>query len=787
MKTKEQQRLRRLFGQDAKVWAMLLQSALVGLIVFCLLWVYHRTGEVGLGEMTLNFERTNTFHQTVEDIVRHKVQYAQNLELFETDGMYDEQKQIDIRQYASGITDPANSNVNTAYSISSLLQFADNGAEEMNARITRLLREGRDEASVGEALEADSLSLETILPVSGMSLADYASLSSNPARSTLEYYRLLTDCATDIANRYSQYTEDTREDSPNAVEAPSNVHYYIENTNTRQRYSNMGVNSLSAARTLVGRQADWTFLFEGERSFNIMVADPEYTLSEDSSQYFLQKRFTGTGEKVLLAVDLNYPIGDSLQRASAQHKQGKPYLYGALGLSALLCLILIILFIWSLNTNGRQEPGGRICLEPFDQIPTEIAAGLCLIVALGWLLLVRQVRREVLMPDFLHRLSLPVMAAVEYLILLLALLSFIRRWRASTLWSNSVCCAVVLGTRQVYSARARSQRLLVTFFLYCIFNIVFLKIGGVPGMLMFVVMNAGTLLYLMRDAVGNQNVREGLKQISTGRLDYRIRTDVLSGESREMGQAVNEMGDGLQQAVEKMLKGERAKAELITNLSHDIKTPLTSIINYVDLLKRERIQNERAQEYIHILEQKSARLKSLTEDLLEVSRISSGSIELHQEPILLPMFIRQICGECEEILEKRNITWQLELPSEQIWIETDGSQLFRVFENLTGNIGKYAKEGTKAIVKLSADEATARITLENESQDPITFTGEELQERFTRGDTSRKTEGSGLGLAIAGSLCSLLGGTFRVDVTKETFCAVLTFPRAADPGKKAGA
>ena len=783
MEKKEQQRLRRLFMPDAKIWAMLLQSVLAGLIVFCLLWVYHRTGEVGLGEMTMNFERTNTFHQTVEDIVRHKVQYAQNLELFETDGMYDEQKQIDIRQYASGITDPANSNVNTVYSISSLLQFADNGAEEMNARIARLLREGKDEAAIGEALEADALSLETVLPASGMSLADYASLGSNPARSTLEYYRLLADCARDVAKRYSQYMEDTREDSPNAVEAPSNVHYYIENTNTRQRYSNMGVNSLGAARTLVQRQAGWTFLFEGERSFNIMVADPEYTLSEDSSQYFLQKRFTGTGEKVLLAVDLNYPIGDSLQRASTAHRRGKPYLYAALGLSALFSLLLIILFIWSLYTNGRREPGGKICLEPFDQIPTEIAAGLSLIVALGWLLLVRQARRELQMPAFLHRLSLPVMAGVEYLILLLALLSFIRRWRAMTLWSNSVCSAVVLGTRQVYSARARSQRLLATFLLYCISNIVFLKIGGVPGMLMFVVMNAGTLLYLMRDAVGNQNVREGLKQISTGRLDYRIRTDVLSGESREMGQAVNEMGDGLQQAVEKMLKGERAKAELITNLSHDIKTPLTSIINYVDLLKREQIQNESAQEYIHILEQKSARLKSLTEDLLEVSRISSGSIELHPEPILLPMFIRQVCGECEEILEKRGITWKLELPAEQIWIETDGSQLFRVFENLTGNIGKYAKEGTAARVKLSADETTALITLENESQDPITYTGEELQERFTRGDTSRKTEGSGLGLAIAGSLCSLLGGTFRVDVTRETFCAVLTFPRAAGPKK----
>lgn len=776
MDRREQDKLLRPYQPGMKLASNLLQSLIAGLIIFCLLWVYHRTGEVGLGEMSRNFERTETFNQRVEEIVRHKVDYARNLELFETDGEFDDQKQIDIRQYASGITDPANINVNTAYSIADLLRFHDNGAQAMSARIARLLRDGLKEGEVGEALQKESAQLETVLPASGMSLSDYASLGSNPPRLVLEYYRLLGDCANDIASRYSQYTEDTREDSANAVEAPSNVHYYIEDTNNRQKFTNMGVSSLTAARALVQRQEDWTFLFEGERSYNIMVAHSEYVLSEDTSAYFMRQRFTGTGEKVLLAVDLNYPIGDSLQRAYTQHHQGKPYLYAALMISFVMAAALLLLLILSLHTNGRNYPEGKIVLDPFDQVPTEIAAGIGVLLVLGTFLIIRRLRRRLWSYAFVRLLSLPLLGSLEYLILQWLLLSAIRRFRAQTLWKNSVSNAVLLGTRQVYSARERTQRLLILFALFTVGNIIFLKTGGGVGIVLFAVINLAALLYLMRDVVGNQNIREGLRQISKGKLDYRIRTDVLSGESREMGQAVNEMGEGLQKAVETMLRGERAKAELITNLSHDIKTPLTSIINYVDLLKREKIQNERAQEYIHVLEQKSARLKSLTEDLLEVSRISSGSVELHPEKILLPMFIRQVCGECEEILEKRNITWDLDIPQGQIWIRTDGSQLFRVFENLIGNIGKYAKEGTKARVSLEAFADEVQVTLLNESQDPITFTGEELQERFTRGDTSRKTEGSGLGLAIAGSLTQLLGGTFRVDVTHDTFCATLVFP-----------
>ena len=514
----------------------------------------------------------------------------------------------------------------------------------------------------------------------------------------------------------------------------------------------------------------------GERKFNIMAANSEYVMNEEASRWFIDTNFLGSGERVLLAVNVSYPIGDEIQEAYLAYEQREPVLLGSIVGAAGSGILLVLLLALLTAAAGRQEKGGAALLSGFDRIPTEIAAGLCLIVGVSWYLLVTEVAAGYLFRLLSFRGQLLLTAVTEYGVILFGFLSFVRRHKAGTLWSNSVCYAVLLGCRQAYSARKNSQRLVIGYVAFFALNIFFVGFFGLPGAVMALVLDMAVLLYLMRDEVGKQNVREGLYQISQGKLDYRIDTKAMTGESLEMSLAVNEMGEGLQKAVDSMVKNERLKAELITNVSHDIKTPLTSIINYVDLLKREELQNERAREYIRVLDQKSQRLKQLTEDLIEASKISSGNVELHMTELNLGQMLRQAYGECSERLEESRLEMEISMEKEPVVIRADGRQLWRVFENLFGNMAKYAMPGTKARLEMKRGQEGVEILFRNICRQKLQMSADELQERFVRGDLSRSTEGTGLGLSIAKSLTELMGGRFQISLEDDSFQAALWFP-----------
>jgi signal transduction histidine kinase len=212
-------------------------------------------------------------------------------------------------------------------------------------------------------------------------------------------------------------------------------------------------------------------------------------------------------------------------------------------------------------------------------------------------------------------------------------------------------------------------------------------------------------------------------------------------------------------------------------VSHDIKTPLTSIINYVDLLKRRDIQDEKTREYIEILDQKSMRLKTLTEDLVEASKITSGNIKIEPVKLDMGMMISQMEGETAEKFEAAGLTLVTTLPDEPVYIYADGRRLFRVLDNIYGNVAKYAMPDTRVYADLKADEKRAEFTLKNISKQALNIDASELTERFIRGDVSRSTEGSGLGLSIAESLTELQNGEFRVDLDGDLFKLTIGFER----------
>ena len=239
----------------------------------------------------------------------------------------------------------------------------------------------------------------------------------------------------------------------------------------------------------------------------------------------------------------------------------------------------------------------------------------------------------------------------------------------------------------------------------------------------------------------------------------------MHGEDRKLAEAVNNIGTGLLNAVDDNTKNERMKADLITNVSHDIKTPLTSIINYVNLIKREEIGNERVKNYIQILDEKSQRLKQLTEDLVEASRVSSGNVKLDMQKIDLVELVYQTGGEFNEKFEEKELTIVTKLPKSAVYIQADGRHLYRVIENLYNNAAKYALEKTRVYVEVQEQEKQAVFSIKNVSERSLAERNEnvdDLTERFIRGDVSRTTEGSGLGLSIAKNLTLLMGGEFHV-------------------------
>ena len=282
-------------------------------------------------------------------------------------------------------------------------------------------------------------------------------------------------------------------------------------------------------------------------------------------------------------------------------------------------------------------------------------------------------------------------------------------------------------------------------------------------------------LMLFRKNAEQNEIVDGIKRIREGEVEYKLDVDKLHGANKDMADAVNNIGEGIRNAVRTSVKDEQMKTDLITNVSHDIKTPLTSIINYVDLLKRLHIKDEPAKGYIEVLDGKAQRLKQLTDDLVEVSKISSGNIELNMEKINLTELLNQSIGEFSEKLEEKNLNTIFNSYSNNAFIYADSRRMWRVVENLFNNICKYAMEGTRVYVDVTKENDNLMVSIKNISKSAMNINADELTERFIRGDSSRSTEGSGLGLSIAKNLTQAQGGNFTLDLDGDLFKVVLEF------------
>ena len=278
------------------------------------------------------------------------------------------------------------------------------------------------------------------------------------------------------------------------------------------------------------------------------------------------------------------------------------------------------------------------------------------------------------------------------------------------------------------------------------------------------------ILYHMKE------LHAGSKRVASGDMSQPIDIERMYWKFREHGENINKVSDGIALAVEERMKSERFKTELITNVSHDIKTPLTSIINYVDLMKKEEVQDEKLLEYIDVLDRQSARLKKLIEDLMEASKASTGNLTVNLEECDIEVLLTQVIGEFEEKLQKNQLEVVVDKPDHPVKMMADGRHLWRILDNLLNNACKYSLPGSRVYVALKQEGNEAVITFKNISKTALNIPSDELMERFVRGDSSRNTEGSGLGLSIAQSLTELMQGSMKLDIDGDLFKVTLRFP-----------
>lgn len=485
------------------------------------------------------------------------------------------------------------------------------------------------------------------------------------------------------------------------------------------------------------------------------------------------------GGSFITAVDESLPKNDKIKDARDEYNTYIPWVKTGIGAAiiSLLCFVLSLIYI-TLAT-GRNGEDDKIHLHRIDYIPGELLCAAFLAFVMGLFAFCARLGRQ----SFSISSSLILTGTLVFLsdvFLLTLYMSFVRRIKADIF----VSCSLASRSMRILKESIRRQRLvswaMIRLFICTVLEVFFVWEAAFFGKRWALAGSLAIFLYLSFDALKLANARkkilEGVLEIGSGKLDYKFDTREFDGDYKELAEKINGIGEGLYTAVEENVKNERLKTELITNVSHDIKTPLTSIINYIDLIKMEQIENENLENYVSILEKKSQRLKQLAEDLVEVSQITSGNILLDMQPINMVELIYQTGGEFNEIFEDLGLTIVTRLPKDPVIILADGNRIWRVIQNLYNNAAKYALKDTRIYVELKKTEATAEFSIKDISAHEIHQTAQDLSERFVRGDESRGTEGSGLGLSIARNLTNLMGGTFEIVLDGDLFTVSITFP-----------
>ena len=539
-----------------------------------------------------------------------------------------------------------------------------------------------------------------------------------------------------------------------------------------------------------------------EETTSVHITDDGYFESEtvpSTSKYYDDKSYeiTISYKAEPIQKDFIYYVGNLYDFVA----KNETYLYVLVAVSAVLALIFFIIL---LRVAGHTNKSEDIFISKFDKFPVDILTviygGLTALLGLAGSALYNNMYDSWYYHEYFYE-WVPLLIVlcfvgvfVDFILLAILLMTFSVRLKTSTFIKSTIIYKLVVLIWTILKLVWKSyvnlnkniwkllrkiplvwKTVVAVICLMFVEFLIFTPDWGYWWPTVWII-NCILCVAVVFVAILLKDIKNGTEDIANGNVYKKIDTKYLFLDLKDHAENINNMSDGIQKAVAEQIKSERLKTELITNVSHDIKTPLTSIINYVDLLEKEEIENETAKEYINVLSRQSIRLKKLIDDLLEASKVSTGNISVNLMEFELGILLSQALAEYEERFEKNNLQVVLNKTDEALYVMADNRHMWRVFDNILNNIAKYAQSGTRVYIDAKRKDKNVEINFRNISKDPLNISGDELMERFVRGDSSRNTEGSGLGLSIAKSLTEVQNGKLDIQIDGDLFKVRLTFP-----------
>ena len=822
------------------------------------------------------FEESQEFNYMVENYMDDVLTQIRLENLFETDGMMNRNKEIDVMEYSKNDTANGENVSGIAYSLEELINWgedfdsaeSDNYAK--NSVIVCQKPEGtyeyyytsdfmtRVESGVFDIIMQDGSDVDGFLQElqngkytsSGFYNFDIVDMEGNIlytdcwnfGSALIEKYApqgaenllqvvnnsprlngklsvIYDDLAYTLGNIYSDY-QNYQMGFEHLEEGNTNFTYIYANNDTKKvvtnktSYENYAELEKNVQNLISEKDVKYMVIYPKLKDFNSNMNVSKSDKWEKLRSYSSEKKWNSV---FAVAVDTTYTIQDQFYQNKVAYDNNIPYFKGTTWLLVLSIILFLGATIWLTLEAGRTAEDEELHLNGFDHWKTEIAA---VLIVLIWIVgsyigihfwngniytMINDI--PTYLKDggtyfeyyyargmdvssaymsaslYLPSLSIAELAEIYFYgvftlgCFFMGYVSLIKRIKGRNLWKNSLLRVIVRFIYKIYDNRKKTTKtvlLLCGFFLVQGIAVLF-RNGGT--MLLVLLADVGVFYVVLNGLLLKEKLKKGIEEIALGNMEYQIPLQGLRGENLKLAEMINGIANGFHMAVEEAMKNERLKTDLITNVSHDIKTPLTSIINYVAILKQSDIADPKIQGYLDILEAKAQRLKTLTEDVVEASKVSSGNISLEYMDVDLVEIIQQTEGEMAEKFEARNLKMIVNLPAEPAVVHVDGRRMWRVLENIFGNAAKYAMPGTRVYADLKLEEDTVDLSLKNVSEHQLNISADELTERFIRGDLSRSSEGSGLGLSIAQSLTTMQGGTFNLYMDGDLFRVNIRFPR----------
>ncbi len=447
--------------------------------------------------------------------------------------------------------------------------------------------------------------------------------------------------------------------------------------------------------------------------------------------------------------------------------------YIIIPMGSIIAMLMVIYLAVSIGEDKK--------LNYFDKIPLEIVGFVAIIISVIPFIFLSDYFYST-GNDYVGGISIIITVALFiYVIACVCMITFVRRLKAKSFWKTTIIGKIFYWFKDVllknisYSIGTTAKVILAFLLIGFITFLIMLIFRGALSVILIIALYGYIMYRTIIFFKECSKIEKKIEEVRDGNNQFPLDVNEFSSEFRNVATSINNISEGIETAVQERMKSERLKAELITNVSHDIKTPLTSIINYSDLLKNEKIDNEKANEYIEIIYSKSQRLKRLTEDLIEASKIQTGNVSLKKEKINIIELIRQAVGEFEDKFSKKGLNTIIDCKQNEIFIFADSRYMYRIIENLFSNISKYALENSRVYIDIGVFGDDVNIAIKNISKDKLNISADELIQRFVRGESSRTTEGSGLGISIAQNLTNLQGGKFDLVLDGDLFKVRMSF------------